>query len=337
MVISSLPWSSEDEKILCLSQRRLVWSVARVAENVGLSEERVRHRIVRLAAINVPVRLERNEVRFLRYLDLLSPDDLCSAMGLDRQALAYWWQIDSTNDACLRLETNSPVRFIVAESQSAGRGRRNNCWFADFAGSILFSYRHVASVDSDFRIFSLVFSLFVVEAICAHYPELSCWLKWPNDIYLGGKKWMGILVDIVHGMSTQTIIAGLGCNIRSDIVDQVESAVGLSSQTDEVDKNTLAQLLMQACIDASIYCETSDFSALVNRYNQYHLHHGQVINYRLEDQTHNAVVLGISVNGHLIVRNGDQDLYLHAEQISHVRSASSNRSAVYSLSDTRVS
>ena len=122
-----------------------------------------------------------------------------------------------------------------------------------------------------------------------------------------------------------------------DIVDQVESAVGLSSQTDEVDKNTLAQLLMQACIDASRYCETSDFSALVNRYNQYHLHHGQVINYRLEDQTHNAVVLGISVNGHLIVRNGDQDLYLHAEQISHVRSASLNRSAVYSLSDTRVS
>lgn len=319
MDTASLPWSSVDAQIIRLSQRRLIWSLARVSENIGISEESVRFRVTRLAAIDAPIRLVRNEVQFLRRLDPLSPGDLCLAMGLDEQALMHWWQIDSTNDACLRLETSSPVRFIFAESQSAGRGRRSNRWFADFSGSILFSFRHIAPVKCDFRAFSLALSVFVVEAVRAHYPELSCWLKWPNDIYLGGKKWMGILVDIVHGMSDQTVIAGLGCNIRSDIDDWIDSAVGISSQSIEFDKNRLAQLLMQACIDASVYCQTSGFSTLSNRYNQYHLYHGLAITYRYQDQTYHAVVCGITTRGHLMVRNGDRELVLQAEEISHVR------------------
>ena len=126
-------------------------------------------------------------------------------------------------------------------------------------------------------------------------------------------------------MIYEPIVAGLGCNICSEIADQIETAVGLSSQSIVFDKNTLAQMLMQACLDASDHCQTEGFDTLVSRYDQYHLFHEQTISYRYQNRTCHAVVHGVSPRGFLLVRDGDQDLILRVEQVSHVRLVQSDR------------
>ena len=103
---------------------------------------------------------------------------------------------------------------ITAGFQEAGRGQGSNHWFSDPCENMLCSilFRPAVPASRQF-LFNQYFSLTVRKFLLRYVPEVQ--VKWPNDIYVGGKKIAGILIEhsVAGNVITRTI-AGIGLNIN---------------------------------------------------------------------------------------------------------------------------
>lgn len=128
--------------------------------------------------------------------------------------LEWWPRIDSTN---LRMkqwirEGAGPGAAVVAEMQSAGRGRHEKVWWSP-AGSGLYCSFGLAPPKETQGLLGLLAGI----AVCAaarRLTGLAAGIKWPNDAMLGGKKFGGILVE--NGPGGRAVV-GIGINVRGAI------------------------------------------------------------------------------------------------------------------------
>jgi len=152
--------------------------------------------------------------------------------GISVEVLA---RVASTNTALLERVKNearsgSPQAYgrrshdmqpclLVAEQQSHGRGRMGRAWLSSTGGSSLtFSLGLPMSV-ADWSGLSLAVGCAIADALeqpaqipAAQAPRLM--LKWPNDIWLDGRKLGGILIETVPAGSQRMVIIGVGLNIH---------------------------------------------------------------------------------------------------------------------------
>ena len=132
-------------------------------------------------------------------------------------------QIGSTNDEARRLaQAGAPEGLlVVAEEQSAGRGRAGRRWITPAGGALAFSLvlRPAAPVAQAARL-TMIAGLAVCEAI-EQTVGVRATLKWPNDILLDGQKTGGILVEAVTtagdeaGGRLEYAIVGIGVNVAA--------------------------------------------------------------------------------------------------------------------------
>lgn len=101
---------------------------------------------------------------------------------------------DSTNARARELaEAGAPQGTVVtADEQSAGRGRRGRAWFAPPGGALLYSA--LLRPIGDRPLLPLAVPLAVAETAEALAP-LRCELKWPNDVWVEGRKLAGVLIE----------------------------------------------------------------------------------------------------------------------------------------------
>jgi BirA family transcriptional regulator, biotin operon repressor / biotin---[acetyl-CoA-carboxylase] ligase len=131
-------------------------------------------------------------------------------------SLEFRGETPSTNTLALEMaqDISRPLPLLVlTEQQTAGRGRGANVWWSA-NGSITCSLLVNGAIDSRL---ALVTGLGVCEALQEIYPVGLFSLKWPNDVYLNGKKMCGILVE-VPAQTSQRIVLGLGLNINNTFV-----------------------------------------------------------------------------------------------------------------------
>jgi BirA family biotin operon repressor/biotin-[acetyl-CoA-carboxylase] ligase len=121
-------------------------------------------------------------------------------------------EIGSTNTELMRRARAGqldPV-LLVAERQTAGRGRLGRDWSSDVAGlggSLTFSLG-VPLAPADWSGLSLAVGLAVVESL---HPDLR--LKWPNDVWLQHRKLAGILIETASVGEARYAVIGVGINI----------------------------------------------------------------------------------------------------------------------------
>jgi len=138
----------------------------------------------------------------------------------------YHSSLTSTNDRALALARQGyPHGLVVlADSQTAGRGRRGNDWESP-AGlnlymTVLLRPGRDLSVPRWPRLTTLI-ALALCRAIEEEIPELQALIKWPNDIYLGDRKVAGILAesgqenDGVGGEGSRFVVLGTGVNVHA--------------------------------------------------------------------------------------------------------------------------
>ena len=108
---------------------------------------------------------------------------------------------------------------MIADAQTAGRGRRGHTWFSP-AGSglyvsvVLAPRRARVDADRSVRLLTLTAGVAIAEGIQAA-TELCADLKWPNDLQFGGRKVGGILAE-AGGSSAALVVVGYGINIGRD-------------------------------------------------------------------------------------------------------------------------
>ena len=168
-------------------------------------------------------------------------DNPFAADGLDQiqaqtfiRRIEYHEQLGSTNDHALQMAGGSEDQFpllVLAKSQTSGRGRGANTWWSK-SGSLTFSVL-VATEAADLPTqrwpqVSLTVGLAVCEALeevlALGVPTASLHtlpavqLKWPNDVYVDGKKICGVLVEVPQHCSGKLLL-GIGININNSLED----------------------------------------------------------------------------------------------------------------------
>ena len=125
---------------------------------------------------------------------------------------------DSTNAVLLvRADSGAPSgTVVIAEEQTAGRGRRGRSWFASPGDSLTFSLLWRFAPGTAPAGLSLAVGVAVARALEKSGADVGAdgaALKWPNDILKGGRKLGGILVELVPGAPHAAVI-GIGLNLH---------------------------------------------------------------------------------------------------------------------------
>lgn len=179
----------------------------------------------------------------------------CEQQGLEwRVEVAD--EIPSTNDALRQAAAAGAPhgQVLFAESQSAGRGRRDNRWISSRGRDLIVSFllRPAASMSLWPRITTLA-ALGVCHAIEEELP-LRPTIKWPNDVYVNGRKVCGLLAETVHSPAGQALILGIGLNVNShefpptlaETATSLLQAMPAGVQVRELDRQALALQLLKA-------------------------------------------------------------------------------------------
>lgn len=154
-------------------------------------------------------------------------------LALDRlqEAAGPSWRVrlhataDSTNS--LAAAAPEPGLVVVADHQTAGRGRLGRAWSTPPGAALTFS----AVVDP--RLDDEWWPLVPLAAGCAVAAAVDGALKWPNDVLLEGSKVCGILVERVRGPDAPLAVVGVGINVdqtRDELPVPTATSLALASR-----------------------------------------------------------------------------------------------------------
>lgn len=268
--------------------RSAVWKQLQLLESeLDLTVFKVRGRGYRLAAP----------------LLLLEASELAHAGGTEQWPVLIYDEVDSTNAEALRLvSAGRPAPFVVvAERQSAGRGRRGRAWSSPYAQNLYYSL--VLRIDGGMRQLegmSLVVGLAVREAL-ASLGISNAGLKWPNDVLVAGRKISGILLELVGDpvdVCHVVIGVGINANMRDSEIDQAWTSVCLESGQ-MVDRNLLAARLGESLSKYLARHRAEGFSGLQAEWEQAHLWQDRPVSLIAGANIINGTALGVDRQGAL--------------------------------------
>ncbi len=143
----------------------------------------------------------------------------------------------STNDEALRrAEAGAPEgTMVVAERQTAGRGRLGRTWFSEPGQGLLFSWVARPNLPPETAAtLPLVAGLAVAQTLRALGTEAG--LKWPNDVLIGERKACGILCEAqTSARGIEGIVVGIGINVGAVPEAVAYRAVGLGGGLDRLE------------------------------------------------------------------------------------------------------
>lgn len=193
--------------------------------------------------------------------------------------------------------------LVVAEEQTAGRGRGSNRWWTG-AGSLAFSLLFDPArygIEARYGcMVPLAAAVAVVDAVTRRLPSPAVGIRWPNDVYLGERKLAGVLVE---GLPDGRQILGLGCNVNNSVSaapDDVKSIVAtladeLGGPLDRTD--FLSDLL--AALDAVLGRLADERLQLAQLADELCLQRGRVLNVQVGDERVTGICTGIAADGAL--------------------------------------
>jgi len=142
---------------------------------------------------------------------------------------------DSTNSRARELvEAGAPGGTVVtAREQTAGRGRQGRVWTAPEGKALLYS-AILRPLDERHLLLPLSVPLAVCAAAEALRPNIECQVKWPNDVWLEGRKLAGILIEAKPQDGWAVIGIGLNLSIAPEEfpADLRQPAVSLFGATE---------------------------------------------------------------------------------------------------------
>ena len=223
------------------------------------------------------------------------------------QRIIYYPLIDSTNRAARKraLQGGAHGWIILANEQSAGRGRLNRTWDSQAGEDILASiivYPHLP--PSDVFQLTMIASIAIVQAI-ERICTVNCGIKWPNDIFLNGKKLCGILSEGQVGDRMEFMVIGIGLNVNSSMTDRKEltsTAISLRDATGRHhDRNALIIAILENFnhLYASAGRDAERIKCLWEK-------HAMMLDHKVsvhsDDDVISGIACGIMPDGRLIVR-----------------------------------
>ena len=291
-------------------------SGAELAREFGVTRAAVWKRVEALRAAGVDVEARPGTgyalARPLRLLDAGAVRDALSAPAQAELAgVELLFETDSTNAHALR--SPPPARgtqVVLAERQTAGRGRRGRDWASPLAAHAYLSLaRRFDGGVAALQGLSLAVGAAVADALHG-LGHRAVGLKWPNDLLADGRKLGGILVD-VGGDATgpMRVVVGVGVNVA------MPPAAAATIDQPWIDLSTLAGApvarhdvvvaLLDALLPMLARFERDGLSAFLPAWRRHDRLAGRAIRVHEAGAVHDGIALGVDDDGALRMRGED--------------------------------
>jgi BirA family biotin operon repressor/biotin-[acetyl-CoA-carboxylase] ligase len=223
--------------------------------------------------------------------------------------------VDSTNDEVRRLaEMGMPEGLVViTDRQTQGRGRRGAAWFSPPGESLAFSV--LLRPDPPKALWprlALVAGLAVAEALEESIPLVG--IKWPNDVWAGGKKIAGILVEA--GRDFAVVGIGLNVNTRAFPAEVAGTATSLALESGgEVSRKEVLSAIIRR-LSLRRHQIGTEFPEAINSIRLRCVLTGQGVSLTAASGLLTGTVEGISPQGELLLRTpGGLQTLLQADEV----------------------
>lgn len=239
------------------------------------------------------------------------------------QEIFYFDRVDSTNTKAKELAENGHPggTLVVAEEQTAGKGRRGRSWESQAGKGIFMSLVLKPELNPDCAsMLTLVAALAVATAI-RQVTEAQAMIKWPNDIVINGKKVCGILTELSAQIDyINHIVIGIGVNVHNNSFPE-EIRDRASSLWLECHQRVNRAEVIEAILEHfekyyDIFLQTRNLEGLQQKYN------GMLVNLhrevRVEDpkEPFEGKAMGITKKGELVVDTWESRRLVSSGEVS---------------------
>lgn len=275
--------------------------------------------ITQLWAAGWFTRVNGSALELASWAEPLWPHIWQAGLRTDRfgRQVRYLWKVGSTQSVAEQCAVDGmPEGFmVVAEFQEAGRGRQSRSWQADpgtavLCSTILRPSQPLGRLSGLSPAMALAVAQ-AVEAVCG----VRCQVKWPNDVFLQGRKLAGVLLDMrVTGSHIEWGLLGLGINVNQPEMPAELGAISLRQATgSEVSRATLLAALCFSLERTYTELQQEGFAALRASYvsrlwrldEQVRVHSNSAISGRLVDVDAQGCLCLQTEDGARIVSTGE--------------------------------
>ena len=216
---------STDRKIdklidLLVKNATVVVPGPKIASEIGVTRQQVWTWMEKLRLLGVEIRgVPAEGYQLVTIPDILVPSLVRAELGDNPigRNIVHYFRIDSTNAVALKLAADGAEHgtVVVAEEQTAGRGRLGRVWFSEKSSGIYTSIiLRPPLAPAAAPVLTLMTGLAARKAVST-VTGLNVDIRWPNDLLINGKKVCGILtemsaeVDRIHA-----VVLGIGINVN---------------------------------------------------------------------------------------------------------------------------
>jgi BirA family biotin operon repressor/biotin-[acetyl-CoA-carboxylase] ligase len=279
--------------------RSAVWKAAGALRELGATLHAVRNRGYRLAQGG-----ETLDAQLIRL-------HLAREVREPVASIGTAWSLASTNTVLLARANpkSGTCEVLLAEYQTAGRGRRGRSWIAPPGGAICLSLSWtVREVPQDLGALGLVIGVCTLRAL-REQGVTGAALKWPNDVLIGDKKLGGVLIEL-RGESAgpACVVIGIGLNVALGAAQLQKIAATGTAATDLVSagvaapsRNKVAAALIGAFVKGLKEFERGGLSPFIGEWRTADALNGRPVSVSAAEGHEKGLARGIDPHGALLV------------------------------------
>lgn len=288
-----------------------------LADELGVSRTAINKHMNNLERFYLDIfRVHGKGYRLAQPLQLLAPATIKGALPVNSAPVYVKHITSSTHDDLSILLKNAPNQrmtagtCVVAEMQTHGRGRRGRSWLSPFGSNLYASFYWPLPNGLNSALgLSVAMGLGLAQLLqAAGVDEVS--VKWPNDVYVQGKKIAGILVEL-EGESTGMGHAFIGIGLNLSMPERLRATIGQPFTDvqrhllEPLDRNQWAVDLINHIRTMLITFEQQGLENLTEEWRRLDYFYNQPIRVLLGQHEQQGIGQGIDSHGALLVRQGN--------------------------------
>ncbi len=226
--------------------------------------------------------------------------------------IIHFETIDSTNTKVRELAYQGATEgtVVVAEKQSAGKGRRGRSWESPAGTNIYMSVLLRPQIEVNKAPMLTLVMAYSIGRVLKKRGYDSVQIKWPNDLILSGKKVCGILTEAeLSGQEISHVVVGVGINVNEkefseELLDKATSLY-LEKKAEENREELIEDILDAFAADYELFLKKQNLTFLREEYNQMLVNYHREVRVLEPGNEYSAVARGINDMGELLVEKAD--------------------------------
>lgn len=243
-----------------------------------------------------------------------------AARPVDIQIVA---ETGSTNaDLLAQVDRLSCATLLIAEKQTAGRGRAGRVWHSAPGATLTFSLAWKFNRPIQ-ELVGLPLAVGVALAHALDGFDVTTQLKWPNDLLRDGKKLGGTLIETAIDKQNPTngmwAVIGIGLNLAmpDDLAAHIDRPAAAAPELAQRDRNEVMAALLSSLSESLTVFDEQGFKAFMKRWNALHAYTGEMVTVQDRDRIlYQGTAVGVDAGGCLLLETDNGRVAVMAGDVS---------------------